>query len=107
MGTEVKRTKRETTIVIVLKVGSQQEPTDMFAEMLGTQIKTFVERLYALGARKFLVNNIGPIGCTTSLRSPGSKACDEISNGHVKVYNQQLHEVLVNWLCCCGWLVGF
>lgn len=56
----------------------------------------FWQRIYNLGARKFLVNNIPPAGCFPSkaIRARPRGKCDEKINKAISFYNRRLPEVL-------------
>ncbi|KAG5059686.1 hypothetical protein AAZX31_01G062200 [Glycine max] len=55
-----------------------------------------IQRIYNLGARKFLVNNIPPAGCFPSkaIRARPRGKCDEKINKAISFYNRRLPEVL-------------
>jgi len=52
----------------------------------------FPQRIYDLGARKFVISRIGQIGCTpiSVIRTPFSQNCNEDVNQIVKLYSDKL-----------------
>ena len=51
--------------------------------------------MYKLGARKFLVNNLGAMGCIPEQVLGQLKTlCDEKTNGHAAEYNKVLSKML-------------
>ncbi|KAI6706962.1 hypothetical protein NL676_009924 [Syzygium grande] len=69
-----------------------------FAKLLVDTLSPHLERLYNRGARKFVVFEIGPIGCIPTI-AKGSKhegVCDEGSNLLVSYFNQMLQPMLEN-----------
>ncbi|KAI8549011.1 hypothetical protein RHMOL_Rhmol07G0318100 [Rhododendron molle] len=66
-----------------------------FAQELGVEMKGLLETLYTFGARKFVVNNVGPVGCIPNLRhSFKMMTCNVQLNEDVKMYNNHLKAVL-------------
>ncbi|KAJ4971017.1 hypothetical protein NE237_004116 [Protea cynaroides] len=67
-----------------------------FAGVLVKKIKESLQDIYNLGARKFLVFNIAPIGCTPALLSVENitSGCVEDANQLVSLYNEGLTEML-------------
>ncbi|KAL3723423.1 hypothetical protein ACJRO7_035588 [Eucalyptus globulus] len=69
-----------------------------FAKLLGAALSRHLERLYNMGARKFVVFQIGPIGCipTIAKKSKHDGVCDEGPNLLVSYFNQMLQLMLEN-----------
>ncbi|KAF8012757.1 hypothetical protein BT93_I0800 [Corymbia citriodora subsp. variegata] len=69
-----------------------------FAELLVASLSRQLERLYNVGARKFVVFEIGPVGCipTIAKQSNHGGACDGGSNLLVSYFNQMLQPMLQN-----------
>ncbi|ESW25453.1 hypothetical protein PHAVU_003G037200 [Phaseolus vulgaris] len=67
-----------------------------FAFFLLSQFTLRIQRMYSLGARKFLVNNIPPAGCFPSkaIHTRPIGKCDEKINKGIMFYNKRLREVL-------------
>ncbi|XP_027913142.1 GDSL esterase/lipase At2g03980 isoform X1 [Vigna unguiculata] len=67
-----------------------------FAFFLLREITLRIKRMYSLGARKFLVNNIPPAGCFPSkaIHTRPIGKCDGKINKGITFYNKRLHEVL-------------
>jgi len=79
------------------QTGLSQKFTDKtFAQLLSQQLTLRLQTLYAMGARKFLVNNVGAIGCTPASLNflKPSTPCDDSRNSLVSVYNDLLPAVL-------------
>ncbi|KAL0914107.1 hypothetical protein M5K25_017611 [Dendrobium thyrsiflorum] len=67
--------------------------TNLLIQQFGRQLKD----LYDLGARKFLIVNISPIGCIPSqlaLQGSDKGACVESVNQMASVYNRKLKEMV-------------
>ncbi|XVF81789.1 hypothetical protein PTKIN_Ptkin15bG0184600 [Pterospermum kingtungense] len=64
---------------------------------LSQEFSKQLEALYHLGARKFLVNNVSPLGCVpfNRIRMP-NRACSEVVNKRISDYNQLLPERLAS-----------
>ncbi|XP_048128991.1 GDSL esterase/lipase 7-like [Rhodamnia argentea] len=69
-----------------------------FAKLLVAGLSQHLERLYNVGARKFVVFEIGPIGCmpTSAKKSKDGGVCDGGQNLLVSYFNQMLQPVLEN-----------
>ncbi|TXG69403.1 hypothetical protein EZV62_004338 [Acer yangbiense] len=67
-----------------------------YAQIVAKEFSKSLERLYKLGARKFLVNNLGAMGCIPAqvLGQMNKTLCDEKTNGHAVEYNKVLSEML-------------
>ncbi|XP_048128990.1 GDSL esterase/lipase 7-like [Rhodamnia argentea] len=69
-----------------------------FAKLLVALLSQHLERLYDVGARKFVVNEIGPIGCIPSVakQSNHDGICDGGPNLLVSYFNEMLQPMLDN-----------
>ncbi|XP_021867400.1 GDSL esterase/lipase 7-like [Spinacia oleracea] len=73
-----------------------------FAHFLIDELSLRLQRLYGLGARKFLVSEVGPIGCipifargvTTNLNHKHGTKCDDGANNILLLFNKQLIEMI-------------
>ncbi|XP_058223302.1 GDSL esterase/lipase At2g03980-like [Rhododendron vialii] len=66
-----------------------------FAKELVSKMETYMKLLVSCGgARTFMINNIGPIGCIPDKSINWSRICNETLNEAVKAYNLKLVEVL-------------
>ncbi|XP_058225535.1 GDSL esterase/lipase At3g50400-like [Rhododendron vialii] len=70
--------------------GKAAEDPKGFAKELVRQLMRNLMSLYTRGVRKFLINNIGPVGCIPNKRNRTS-TCDEDLNKAITVYNALLH----------------
>nr|XP_007153101.1 hypothetical protein PHAVU_003G006900g [Phaseolus vulgaris]ESW25095.1 hypothetical protein PHAVU_003G006900g [Phaseolus vulgaris] len=63
-----------------------------YANYLLEQLTSRIKRIYDIGARKFVINRIGQIGCTpiSVIRTPFSQNCNEDVNQMVKLYSDKL-----------------
>ncbi|KAF7141174.1 hypothetical protein RHSIM_Rhsim06G0179900 [Rhododendron simsii] len=71
---------------------------DVFAKYLLNELSFRLTILHGLGGRKFVVNNIWPLGCTPgfSTRQPdGENCCDEKINQVLIPYNNSLPQMLM------------
>ncbi|XP_028126578.1 uncharacterized protein LOC114323231 [Camellia sinensis] len=69
-----------------------------FAISLIFELKIYLDILYEIGARQFIVNNIGPLGCLPSLRyKTTSGQCNEDMNNLIMPYNYRLPKWLKTW----------
>ncbi|XP_056170047.1 GDSL esterase/lipase 7-like [Syzygium oleosum] len=69
-----------------------------FAKLLVAALSQHLERLYNMGAKKFVVFQIGPIGCipTIAKKSNHDGVCDGGLNLLVSYFNQMLQPMLQN-----------
>ncbi|KAL9243750.1 hypothetical protein vseg_017601 [Gypsophila vaccaria] len=63
-----------------------------FALLLVSALSQKLQKLYSLGARKFVVFELGPIGCIPSIvrREKPNGKCDENKNKIVSIFNEKL-----------------
>ncbi|KAM7260850.1 hypothetical protein ACFE04_026325 [Oxalis oulophora] len=64
-----------------------------FAKHVVRKLSKQLKRLYKLGARKFLINKVTPMGCTPFVAKQ-SHACNEMRNELVSYYNARLRHEL-------------
>ncbi|KMT07270.1 hypothetical protein BVRB_6g149000 [Beta vulgaris subsp. vulgaris] len=65
----------------------------VFAQILIDGLSDKLKRLHELGARKFLVLEIGPLGCIPAYRKNGGHDetwCDDDKNSNAKMFNDRL-----------------
>ncbi|KAH7852161.1 hypothetical protein Vadar_021307 [Vaccinium darrowii] len=77
-----------------------KDPT-LFAGEMGSLMTDFLKALYQkVGARKFLVNNVGPVGCIPNNRDRKGveKRCNETLNIAAVKYNQVLNALLIDFV---------
>lgn len=55
-----------------------------------------LQRLFQIGARRFIVNNIAPLGCLPGMRNKDTGQCNEEVNEPLIPYNNQLAALLKN-----------
>ncbi|KAF7132954.1 hypothetical protein RHSIM_Rhsim09G0121000 [Rhododendron simsii] len=66
---------------------------DVFAQFLLNELSARLRTLYLMGGRKFLVNNIWPLGCSPGYSS--ASCCNETINKLLFPYNDTLPSVLM------------
>ncbi|KAL7228016.1 hypothetical protein ACSBR1_022821 [Camellia fascicularis] len=77
---------------------SNTKDPNEFAISLIFELKIYLDILYEIGARQFIVNNIGPLGCLPSLRyKTSSGKCNEDMNNLIMPYNYWLPKWLKTW----------
>ncbi|GMQ02209.1 hypothetical protein CsSME_00048551 [Camellia sinensis var. sinensis] len=77
---------------------SNTKDPNEFAISLIFELKIYLAILYEIGARQFIVNNVGPLGCLPSLRYKTiSGQCDEDMNNLIMPYNYRLPKWLKTW----------
>ncbi|XP_074269765.1 GDSL esterase/lipase At4g18970-like [Silene latifolia] len=76
--------------------GSQYTP-DQYAQVLIQEYAQNIRTMYNYGARKFVFNGIGQIGCSPNelaQRSPDGSTCDERINSANRIFNARLKELV-------------
>ncbi|KAG8079398.1 hypothetical protein GUJ93_ZPchr0007g5037 [Zizania palustris] len=83
----------------VLSAGTRvAESPDGFINDLIIHLREQLTRLYTLGARKFVVANVGPLGCIPyekTINRVGENQCVSLPNQLATQYNGRLRELLV------------
>ncbi|XP_050388258.1 GDSL esterase/lipase At2g23540-like [Argentina anserina] len=82
----------------VLSIGARiSETPDAFIDDLITHFRAQLTRLYQLGARKFVIGNVGPIGCIPyqkTINQLNPDQCVELPNKLALQYNGRLKDLL-------------
>ncbi|KAJ8754607.1 hypothetical protein K2173_010698 [Erythroxylum novogranatense] len=66
-----------------------------YVDLMAATLKGLVKRIYATGARKFLLAGVAPIGCSPSQRAKNkSEECNEHLNSMSVMYNQASKSML-------------
>ncbi|KAK9706882.1 hypothetical protein RND81_07G158200 [Saponaria officinalis] len=76
--------------------GRQYTP-DQYAQVLIQEYGQKIRALYNYGARKFVLNGIGQIGCSPNelaQRSPDGATCDEKINSANRIFNTRLRDLV-------------
>ncbi|KAH7847353.1 hypothetical protein Vadar_025119 [Vaccinium darrowii] len=72
--------------------------SEKFSVDLVGRLESYLKVLYSCGgARIFIVNNIGPVGCIPDKRDRTTNQCDEVLNTSIRVYNNLLVQTLRNF----------
>ncbi|KAL5758332.1 hypothetical protein ACOSP7_020943 [Xanthoceras sorbifolium] len=82
---------------ILDNITKQKTPFPNFAQAISQKFSSKIQKLYDLGARKFLVNNIGMMGCspvTLNSKIPMTATCDDEINKHAQIHNKLLSDLL-------------
>ncbi|CAK9167449.1 unnamed protein product [Ilex paraguariensis] len=78
-------------------IGQDKVPSTIFQHYMISNLTTQLKRLHGLGARKFIVVGVGPLGCIPFVRAlhlvSGGKCSDEV-NTFIRGYNKKLNVVL-------------
>ncbi|XP_051117336.1 GDSL esterase/lipase At2g23540-like [Andrographis paniculata] len=79
----------------------RQTPDDFVADMID-HLRSQLTRLYALDGRKFIVGNVGPIGCIPyqqTINQLSQNECVDLPNKLALQYNRKLKSLLdeMNW----------
>ncbi|KAL5811750.1 hypothetical protein ACOSQ3_026700 [Xanthoceras sorbifolium] len=75
----------------------QQTPFPNFAQAISQNFSSKIRKLYDLGARKFLVSNVGMMGCSPMIfnsRKSMTTTCDDETNNRAQIHNK----LLSDWL---------
>ncbi|XP_062016979.1 GDSL esterase/lipase 7-like [Rosa rugosa] len=77
---------------------SKRYPPPQFAQLLMGDLSHHFERLYNLGARKIVMFEIGPLGCTPSIAKTQNHSgnCAEGTNKLASIFNDKLRATLAN-----------
>nr|GMC97158.1 GDSL esterase/lipase At2g23540 [Ipomoea batatas] len=82
----------------VLSMGTRiSETPDAFIDDLISHLRGQLTRLYQLDARKFIIGNVGPIGCIPyqkTINQLKENECVELANQLATQYNSRLKELL-------------
>ncbi|XP_016454251.1 GDSL esterase/lipase At2g23540-like [Nicotiana tabacum] len=82
----------------VLSIGTRiTESPDAFIDDLLSHLKAQLTRLYKLDARKFIIGNVGPIGCIPyqkTINQLKENECVELANKLALQYNARLKDML-------------
>ncbi|KAH7564992.1 hypothetical protein JRO89_XS09G0100100 [Xanthoceras sorbifolium] len=82
---------------ILDNITKQKTPFPNFAQAISQKFSSKIQKLYDLGARKYLVNNIGMMGCspvTLNSKIPMTATCDDEINKHAQIHNKLLSDLL-------------
>ncbi|KAL6657395.1 hypothetical protein ACP70R_005175 [Stipagrostis hirtigluma subsp. patula] len=83
----------------LLSAGTRaSESPDGFIDDLITHLRDQLTRLYTLDARKFVVANVGPLGCIPyqkTINRVGEDECVKLPNQMAAQYNGRLRELLI------------
>ncbi|XP_021891520.1 GDSL esterase/lipase At2g23540 [Carica papaya] len=82
----------------VLSIGARitQSPNSFIDDMI-SNLRNQLTRLYRLDARKFVIGNVGPIGCIPyqkTINQLNEKECVDLANKLAMQYNGQLKDLL-------------
>ncbi|XP_022727904.1 GDSL esterase/lipase At1g71691-like [Durio zibethinus] len=72
-------------------------PADNYSQLLIYELSTRLQKFYQLGARKFFVNNVSPIGCQPCnivVLKPKTTQCDEERNTRILNFTKQIPPLL-------------
>uniref|UniRef100_A0A7N0UWB8 GDSL esterase/lipase n=1 Tax=Kalanchoe fedtschenkoi TaxID=63787 RepID=A0A7N0UWB8_KALFE len=67
-----------------------------YSQQMVTLLQTHINRIHSLGARKFVITGIGPVGCCPSERNKNKDACNEDANSLAQMYNEAVKSMLQN-----------
>ncbi|CAM8954558.1 unnamed protein product [Rhodiola kirilowii] len=65
-----------------------------YAQQMVTLLQSHINTIYSLGARKFVITGIGPVGCCPSQRNKNKNLCNEESNTIARIYNEGVISML-------------
>eukprot|EP01018_Ginkgo_biloba_P001398 Gb_28695 [translate_table: standard] len=80
---------------------SQLYNADQYQDLLLGRFAEKLKELYGMGGRKFLISNLGPLGCTPMLissRNPSNESCVASINIIVSKFNTALENMVINQL---------
>ncbi|XP_027344355.1 GDSL esterase/lipase At1g71691-like [Abrus precatorius] len=77
-------------------MGTNNVNPEEYANFLLKQFTSHIKKIYDLGARKFVIVSVGPVGCIPGLiiRTLHSQYCNEDINQKIKPYSDKLHGTL-------------
>ncbi|KAK3412227.1 hypothetical protein EUGRSUZ_I01017 [Eucalyptus grandis] len=82
----------------VLSIGARASQTpDAFIDDMINHLRNQLTRLYQLDARKFVLGNVGPIGCIPyqkTINQLSSDQCVDLANQLARQYNSRLQDLL-------------
>lgn len=82
----------------VLSIGARASQTpDAFIDDMINHLRNQLTRLYQLDARKFVLGNVGPIGCIPyqkTINQLSSDQCVDMANQLARQYNSRLQDLL-------------
>ncbi|XP_017218967.1 GDSL esterase/lipase At4g16230 isoform X1 [Daucus carota subsp. sativus] len=84
-------------VPVVTEVRRRIDPPEVFINTLISRYRVQLTRLYNLGGRKFIVPNVGPLGCTPYQRDVNliiGDNCATRANQIVQSFNRQLKSLL-------------
>ncbi|GMN31289.1 hypothetical protein TIFTF001_003186 [Ficus carica] len=77
--------------------GHDKVPPSMYQDFMVSNLTIHLKRLYEMGARKFIVVGVGPLGCIPYIRAinliPSGRCSVEV-NKFIQGYNKKLNKVL-------------
>ncbi|KAK6266272.1 hypothetical protein QUC31_017109 [Theobroma cacao] len=84
---------------LTYETATSKSSPDKYAEVLVEELFKQLQRLYKLGARKFLVNNVSPLGCQPfNINTKNhTTSCVEEVNERISIYNKLLSNSLTKW----------
>ncbi|KAK6279470.1 hypothetical protein POUND7_019737 [Theobroma cacao] len=84
---------------LTYETSTSKNSPDKYAEVLVEELFQQLQRLYKLGVRKFLVNNVSPLGCQPFNINTKHHitSCVEEVNERISIYNKFLSNSLTKW----------
>ncbi|XP_021291728.1 LOW QUALITY PROTEIN: GDSL esterase/lipase 7-like [Herrania umbratica] len=77
-----------------------KDSPDKYTEMIVEELFKQLQRLYKLDARKFLVNNVSPLGCqpfNINIKNHITSCVEEVNEHYIYIYNKLLSNSLTKW----------